>query len=62
MEKLQQLLEQFHKEYEFLYNSPCYVAGYAEAIEWFDSMNSSSEKVYFTWRGEKYYLDDCLRF
>lgn len=22
---------------------------------------TSSEKAYFTWRGDKYYLDDCLR-
>lgn len=34
---MSQLLDQFYKEYEFLYENHDRVAGFEEAVEWFDS-------------------------
>ena len=33
----QVLLDQFNKNYDFLYNSKAYVAGYNEALDYFDN-------------------------
>lgn len=33
----QTLLDQFNKNYDFLYNSKAYVAGYNEALDYFDN-------------------------
>ena len=33
----QALLNQFNKNYDFLYNSEAYVAGYDEALDYFDN-------------------------
>ena len=33
----QALLDQFNKNYDFLYNSKAYVAGYDEALDYFDN-------------------------
>lgn len=33
----QALLDQFNKNYDFLYNSKAYVAGYNEALDYFDN-------------------------
>ena len=37
---MSKLLEQFNKEYDFLYEAKDYVAGYNEAVEWFDTYQS----------------------
>lgn len=34
----QTLLDQFNKNYDFLYNSKAYVAGYDEALDYFDNI------------------------
>lgn len=33
----QALLDQFNKNYDFLYNAKAYVAGYDEALDYFDN-------------------------
>ena len=33
----QALLDQFNKNYDFLYNAKAYVAGYNEALDYFDN-------------------------
>ena len=37
------LLEQFNKEYEFLYKNNDRVAGFKEAVAWFDNNQSKPE-------------------
>ena len=43
------LLAQFNKEYDFLYENSDNVAGYSEALKWFDDNQSKPEvKPYVT--------------
>ncbi len=37
---MDKLLEQFNKEYNFLYENSDRVAGYSEAVKWFDENQS----------------------
>ncbi len=52
---MKKLEEQFNKEYEFLYNAPGYVAGYNEAVAYFDQLlkaNPEPIREFAQYRGD----------
>lgn len=44
MKNINEFLAAFNKEYQFLYDSEDYVAGYSEAVETFDELIKTKEE------------------